>query len=86
MGWLRAQSLVSLIMGGGIGLVLVLLGWFILREIKWAFPTALIVVIGVSGLFAYRFFVTKTMMPAGLLAVMSLLTLSALLVAKQARR
>ncbi len=86
MGWARADSLISLIMGGGFGLSLVVCGWLMLRGRVWALYAAMLITTSISALFAYRFFTTQKMMPAGMILIMGLLTLSALLVGLQNKR
>ncbi|MCP5491834.1 MAG: TMEM14 family protein [Chlamydiales bacterium] len=86
MGWARAASYISLVMGCGLGITLVACGWIMLKGKAWALYTAMLITTGIAALFAYRFFKTQQMMPAGMILVMSLLTLSALLVGLQNKR
>ncbi|MEI6085420.1 MAG: TMEM14 family protein [Verrucomicrobiota bacterium] len=79
MGWAKAKSIPSLISGLVFGGVLIFLG-FGIRQGRAADVTAACVIAGVLAvIMGLRFSKTKKFMPAGLVAVMSLVVLATLL-------
>lgn len=81
IGFAKARSLPSLIAGILSGLVLLAAGWGWGHAQYWGRPLSLVVVFLLLALFCFRFFAKtpRVFMPGGLLAILSLLTLLALI-------
>ncbi len=71
IGFLKANSLVSLLMGVSFGIVVAVSGYFILqgktRALYWAFGFSLILL----AVFLLRYWQTHAMMPSGMMAILS---------------
>jgi len=74
-GFLKAKSLPSLIMGGIGGLALIAAGYALGHGLAWGLPLALILSAGLLVFFSLRYYRTRALMPGGLMAILSLLTL-----------
>lgn len=79
MGYIKAQSLPSLIMGTTFALLLTLSAIGILKD----YLLGQFIAAGLAGLlalfFSYRFFQTMSFMPAGLIVILSLIVIFLLL-------
>jgi len=75
IGFAKAGSCPSLI--GGIlgGLVLLMAGYGLSHVQAWGLPLALILIFALLVFFAVRYARTRTLMPAGLMVILSLLAL-----------
>jgi len=81
MGYVKAGSVVSIIAGAITG-VLLIVAAFLLPEHRVAgLATALIVSVLLAGQFAPKFFRTGRFMPAGVMAVLSIIGIIAAIVA-----
>lgn len=73
-GYVRAQSMASLIAGGIAGLVLLACAWFMSQDNKvWGW-IAVVVIVALLGRFAPTFFKTKEWWPAGYMLVLAVPT------------
>jgi uncharacterized membrane protein (UPF0136 family) len=79
IGFLTAHSIASLIMGGLFGAALIVCATGILKNKSCAYYTSMALSGILSGFFIYRFLHTGKIMPAGLMAVLSLVILSILI-------
>ena len=86
VGYVKAESLISLAVATPTGLILIIAGFSMLREKRSGFICALTLTLLMTAFFSYRFFTTLKVMPAGLMLVMSLLTLMSLIVYIQSKR
>ncbi len=75
MGYLKGGSIISLIAGGGSGLVLFILSYLSFKKWRKAEYIALAIIFLLDGLFTYRFAQTRHFFPSGLLSLISLLTI-----------
>lgn len=82
VGYLKAESLPSLIMGSTSGALLFASGLGLYRSSILAFFTALSVSFILAGFFCFRYYVTHQMMPAGTMAIISGVMVILLLTAK----
>jgi uncharacterized membrane protein (UPF0136 family) len=83
VGFAKAGSMPSLIMGTTFGTLLLCSGWFMLGQSTLAY-FASVALSGILALFfIYRFVTTWSFMPAGLMAILSLLILALLLFSKR---
>ena len=79
IGFANAGSFASLAMGTLFGLSLAFCGKMMGHNKGWAYRLALGLTALLCAFFGYRFFLTEKFMPAGLMTILSLLTISALL-------
>ena len=75
MGFLKAKSLPSLIMGELGGLALIAAGYALGRGMSWGLPLAVTLSAGLLVFFSLRYLRTRAIMPGGLMAAISLLAL-----------
>lgn len=75
MGYVKANSLPSLIMGSVFGLLLLLCAIAIFRESVLGHFSAIGISIILLSFFTYRFFQTYSLMPAGLMIMVSVMLL-----------
>jgi uncharacterized membrane protein (UPF0136 family) len=80
VGYLTAQSLVSLIAAFVFGLPLLGASFATWRGIKSGYYTALGLTIALTLFFHYRFVVTQTFMPAGMMAIVSVLAIIGMII------
>lgn len=71
IGYLTANSLPSLLASSVAALVLFICGFFMQKEQSWAYYAASLLVGGLLAFFAYRFFLTYKIMPAGVMVLLS---------------
>lgn len=83
MGYVKAGSLPSLIMGSAFGLLLLLSGWFILQQNSIAFWCGTALSALLAFFFLYRWVLTGALMPAGAMALLSLVILGYLLLSRR---
>jgi uncharacterized membrane protein (UPF0136 family) len=83
MGYQKANSLPSLMMGGGSALLMLASGYAMLKKKVLGTLCALLVSISLSFFFSYRFFLTQNFMPSGLMAILSLIVVMTLLFANR---
>ena len=83
MGYSMAGSLPSLIMGSSFGLLLLFCGWAMLRNSTFAFYSASALAAVLALFFLYRFIETGKVMPAGVMALLSLFILGFSLFSKR---
>ncbi len=79
IGYAKAHSLVSFIMGSVSAAMLVVAGITMLRPTPWGFWWAVCVTGLLAAFFAYRYYITQKLMPAGMLTILSLLVLCLLI-------
>lgn len=77
-GYLKAQSLISLIMGLAFGIPIIAAGFTIMRGYLSGFYTSAALIGVLTLFFHYKFVTTQTFMPSGMMAVISILTLLAM--------
>lgn len=75
IGYIQANSKVSLISGTISGLLLVIAGFFQLQGQGWAAILAAVVTAVLVVVFAVRFAKTRKFMPAGLMVILGIVTL-----------
>ena len=75
IGFLKAKSLPSLVMGELSGLALVAAGYALGSGLSWGLPLALILGTFLLVFFSLRYIRTCAFMPGGLMAILSLLAL-----------
>ncbi len=74
MGYLKGGSIISLIAGGGSGVILFILSYFSKKpSIQYA---ALIMIFLLDALFTYRFAKTLNFFPSGLFSLISIATIA----------
>lgn len=73
IGFIKAQSIPSLIMGGFTGTLLFVLAWGIWHSCKYSYWLAFAISMFLTAFFAYRYWSTMVFMPAGLMAIISLI-------------
>ncbi len=78
-GFVKAGSLPSLISGLVSGLLLLAAGYGLLRGQSWGLPLALVLTTAILIFFGIRFAQGHVFMPAGLMVILSLLTLAGVL-------
>lgn len=71
IGYVSKQSMPSLIMGGIFGSALLYLAYGVSRKCKWSYNIALGISLFLTCFFAYRYFITYAILPAGLMAIIS---------------
>ena len=71
MGFVKAQSKASLIAGGISGVLLLLAGWLIATKLYVGLGLGMVVSLALAGRFVPGFLATKKVMPAGMMAVLS---------------
>ncbi|NIV93163.1 hypothetical protein GWN42_10260 [candidate division KSB1 bacterium] len=74
MGYAKAKSRPSLIMGSVFGLLILVSSWLLFGGNKMGWNLAFILSVFLTLFFAYRFKVSRKFMPAGLMVVLSLIT------------
>lgn len=75
-GYIKADSLPSLIMGISFGLLLLASGWAMLKKSTLAHFSAVTLTAILALFFLYRLAITWKVMPAGMMAIISLLVLA----------
>ena len=75
IGYTRAQSRPSLIMGVVSGLLLLLAGWGLGHALSWGEPLSIVLIVALLVFFGGRYANSRAFMPSGLMAVLSLLAL-----------
>lgn len=73
IGYAKAHSMASLVMGLGSAVVLLACGWGIFARSVYAYYVALALSWGLTLFFGYRLIMTGKFMPAGMMAIMSVL-------------
>jgi uncharacterized membrane protein (UPF0136 family) len=76
VGYAKAQSLMSLIMGIGSSLLLLACVGATWKGYKWGHMGSLILLSLLTLFFIYRFFITYKFMPAGMMAIIGVLVSS----------
>lgn len=79
IGFAKAHSAPSLIMGISFSIVIFLSAWLMFKGNKLGNTIAMVCSGLLTLFFAYRFFLTEKFMPAGLMVILSLIVLSFLL-------
>lgn len=79
MGYIKAASTVSLIMGGVFGLLLILCSALVYKELFVGWITALVVTLALFGFFTYRYFTLFALWPSGVMSLVSVVVLIILL-------
>ncbi len=82
-GYRAAKSLPSLIMGSLSFFVLLAAAHAIKIGLSWGLPLALALTLFLLVFFSLRFMKTRAFMPGGLMAILSLLTLTAIMLTKK---
>lgn len=83
MGYLKAGSLPSLIMGSAFGLLLIASGWLALQQNSIAYALCLVLSGVLTLFFGYRFYLTGAIMPAGVMSMLSLIAFAYTFFAKR---
>ncbi len=81
MGYVKAHSWISLIAGGISGALLVVAGYLLPARHQPAFIIALVVSVALAGQFVPKFIAKKAMFPAGVMALLSVVSLVVTLIA-----
>jgi uncharacterized membrane protein (UPF0136 family) len=76
IGYIQANSQVSLISGSISGLLLIFAAYFQLQGQTWALILAVLVTSVLVVVFAFRLIKTRKFMPAGLMTILGMLTLA----------
>lgn len=86
MGYVKAHSTASVVMGSSFGLLLVLSAIGMMG--KWIIPAyiAILLTLVLDAFFTYRWMMSFTFMPAGLMSIISTVVLLILAVLVKARR
>ncbi|MBD6617839.1 hypothetical protein FNW02_18900 [Komarekiella sp. 'clone 1'] len=79
IGYIQANSQVSLISGSISGLLLIFAAYFQLQGQPWALILAVLVTSVLVVVFAFRLIKTRKFMPAGLMTILGMLTLAVML-------
>jgi uncharacterized membrane protein (UPF0136 family) len=79
IGYIKAESVPSLIMGTSFAVLLALCAKLIRDNKTYAYVGALVLMGLLLAFFGHRFIVTEKFMPPGLMAILSLIAMSALL-------
>lgn len=79
IGYVKADSVPSLVMGAGFAIPLILCAKLMRDNKTYAYVGAVVLIGLLLAFFGHRFLVTAKFMPPGLMAVLSLLAMSALL-------
>ncbi|MCP5510210.1 MAG: TMEM14 family protein [Chlamydiales bacterium] len=86
IGYIQANSMVSLVMGFGFGVALIVSGCVMVAGKLWGQNTALVLSISLAVFFGLRFLSSKKVMPAGLILVLSLIAIMSILINFEKRR
>lgn len=78
MGFLKAQSIISLVTGSAFAILLISSGFLFIKGSSSAFILAMTSVIILALFFGYRFYLTGLFMPAGLMLILSVIVLAVL--------
>lgn len=82
MGHIKAQSTVSLIMGVSFAIGLGLGAWLMFKSNKAGYFLSLLLTLTLGAFFAYRYSLTQSFMPAGLMCILSALVLIILIASR----
>lgn len=80
IGYAKAHSMISLVMGTSFAIGLILCGFAVLYYWKVGLYGGLILSTTLLFFFAYRFYLTHAMMPAGMMSVLSFAALLILII------
>ena len=75
MGFVKAKSKASLIAGGISGVLLLLAGWLIATKLYVGLGLGMVVSLALAGRFVPSFLESKKMMPAGMMAALSVIAI-----------
>ena len=81
-GYVKAGSRPSLIAGIVSGLLLLAAGFGLLRGLSWGLPLAVVLTAALLILFSVRYGRSRAFMPAGLMVILSILTLAGVLLTR----
>lgn len=81
-GYIKAGSLVSLMMGSGFAFLVLVSGFIMLKNFQVGSLIALILASILTLFFSYRMIKTESFMPGGLMAILSLFIVLSLLYSK----
>ena len=79
IGFLKAKSLPSLVMGEICGLALVAAGYALGTSLSWGLPLAILLSAFLLVFFSVRYIRIRAFVPGGLMAILSLLALAGIL-------
>lgn len=79
MGYAKAASVASLVMGIIFGAGLLASAWGMFNGVVWASYVALALTVFLTAFFAYRFSLSKAFMPAGLMIIIGIIVLIVLI-------
>jgi len=85
IGFLKAKSPPSLIMGEISGLALIAAGYSLGKGLTWALPMALVLSGGLLIFFSVRYIRNRAFMPSGLMGILSLLAVIGILLTAHAK-
>lgn len=83
MGFLKANSLSSLIFGGSFALLLALFTWYLERKGKLCLYTTVSLLLVLDLFFSYRFLQTFKFFPSGLFSIINFVIIIITLVSKK---
>ncbi len=86
MGFIKAQSIPSLIMGGFTGTLLLVLAWGIWHACKYSYWLAFAISTFLTAFFAYRYWSTMAIMPSGVMAIISLIVAILLIINREPKK
>lgn len=75
MGYMKAHSHMSLIMGSTAGIILVISSIGIYNTSTWGLVTAFTVTTLLTFFFGYRYYITQAIFPSGVTTILSAITL-----------
>lgn len=78
LGYVKAESRTSLVSGLVSGSLLVIAGIAHQQNLSWGLPLAVMVTVGLIGVFTVRYFKTRKFMPSGLMVLAGLLAIAGL--------
>jgi uncharacterized membrane protein (UPF0136 family) len=81
VGYVKAGSAASIIAGAIAGILLLVAGFLLPAHQAWGLGTALIISLLLAGYFVRKYLQTGTVMPAGLMSVLSVIGIIAVIVA-----
>jgi uncharacterized membrane protein (UPF0136 family) len=75
MGYIKAQSLISLIMGTGFAIALFICGGALWKNLSWGYYGSLVLSLILLVFFGYRYSLTMAIFPAAVMTVLSAIVL-----------
>jgi uncharacterized membrane protein (UPF0136 family) len=83
VGFIKAQSFPSLVMGVSFAIALAICGYVMMKGSSIAYYAASVLTLVLSLFFTYRLIISHRFMPAGLMCILSLVMLAILLFSRE---